>query len=129
MIGAIQASEFDWKSAEREFRRALEFDRETEGVFDLYVIFYLVPMRRMDEALAASQKAVEADLLSPFLRRLLGFIYYLMHQYGHAIEQCNNALELDPGNLPAHMHLGQIYIAIMGIAGYHHALQILKKAS
>jgi tetratricopeptide (TPR) repeat protein len=35
-----------------------------------------------------------------------------MRHYDHAIEECNNALELDPGNSPAYLHLGQTYIAL-----------------
>jgi len=82
-------------------------------------------MRRLDEALAASSRSVEANPLSPFLRRLRGYLYYLMRQYGQAIEECNNALELDPGNLPAHIHLGQIYI---GMGNAEEAIRILDAA-
>jgi serine/threonine protein kinase/Tfp pilus assembly protein PilF len=125
MMGVLRAGEFDWKGAEKEFHRALELAPESVDVQDLYIIFYLVPMRRLNEALAALKKTVEADPLSPFLRRVLGYLYYLMRQYSNAIEECNNALELDPGNLPAHIHLSQIYIAM---EKFDEAIRILESA-
>ena len=96
MMGVLRASEYDWKGAEREFRRALELDPKSEDVWADYDYYYLVPMRRLDEAVAASRKALELDPLSPFLQWRLGYRYYLMRQWDRAIEQFRNALELDP---------------------------------
>ena len=72
MMGVLRACEFDWKGAEREFRRALELDPKSRmsGRYDYY---YLVPMRRLDEAVAASRRALELDPLSPFLQWRLGY--------------------------------------------------------
>jgi len=76
------------------------------------LVFYLLPMRRFDEAVAATRKAVDVDPLSPFLRRLLGYGYAIMQQYDYAIEQCRSALELDPNYWPAYLVLGQSYIGM-----------------
>ncbi len=62
----------------------------------MYAFYYLVPMGRMAEALAVSQRALERDPLSPFLQWRLGYRYYLTRQWDRAIEQFRNALELDP---------------------------------
>ena len=67
-------------------------------------------MRRLDEAVAASRKAVELDPLSPFLQWRLGYRYYLTRQWDRAIEQFRNALELDPNYALAHVVLGFIYV-------------------
>ncbi len=48
-----------------------------------------------------------------------------MRQYDYAIEECNNALELDPSNIPAHLHLGQTYIAM---GKFDDAIRILESA-
>jgi adenylate cyclase len=123
VMGAMRACTFDWKGAEREFRWAMELAPESEDVLSEYCVSYLAPTRHLDEALALSRRAVDSDPLSPLLRRLCGYVYYLMRQYDYAIEECNNALELDPGNIPAHLHLGQIYIAL---GRFNDAIRILE---
>jgi TolB-like protein/Tfp pilus assembly protein PilF len=106
MTGVLRASEFDWKGAERKFGRALELDPKSEDVWKWYDWYYLVPMRRLDEAVATSRRAVELDPLSPFLQWRLGYRYHLTRQWDLAIEQCRNALELDPNYYLGHLFLG-----------------------
>ena len=65
MMGALRASEFDWKGAELEFSRALELDPKSEDVLRWYDHYYLGPMKRVDEAVTAFLRAVEMDPLSP----------------------------------------------------------------
>jgi len=96
LMGALRASEFDWKGAEREFRRALELDPNSEDVLKWYDHYYLGPMKSVDEAIAAHLKAVERDPLSPFLQAQLGYNYCLKRDWVRAIAQCRIALELDP---------------------------------
>jgi len=109
IMGVIQSYDFNWKGAEREFRRALELDPRSEDVWAMYDFNYLVPMRRLDEAVAASRRALELDPLSPFLQWRLGYRYFLKREYDRAIQQCRNALELDPTYFPAHVFLGLSY--------------------
>ena len=71
---------------------------------------YLVPMRRLDEAVVAMRRALELDPVSALLQRNLGFVYFVARQYERAIEQFRNALELDPQFPMAHLFLGLIYI-------------------
>jgi TolB-like protein/Tfp pilus assembly protein PilF len=110
MIAVLRAADFDWKGAEREFRRALELDPKSEDVWGFYCGYYLLPMRRMDEAVAASQKALELNPLSPFLQVLHGGQHIRMHQYDQAIEHFHNALEVDPNYIWAHTYLSLTYI-------------------
>jgi len=106
MMGVLRADDFDLKGAEPEFRRALELDPNSEDVWSWYDYHYLVPMRRLDEAVAASRRAVDLDPLSPFLQWRLGYRYYLTRQWDRAIEQFHNALELDPNYVWAHGYFG-----------------------
>ncbi|MBZ5500234.1 MAG: protein kinase [Acidobacteriia bacterium] len=108
-MAVLRVSEFDWKGAEREFLRALELDPKSEGVCGSYDYFYLVPMRRLDESLAASRKAVELDPLSPILQWRLGHRYYLRRQWDRAIEQFHNTFELDPHYAVAYGWLAAAY--------------------
>jgi eukaryotic-like serine/threonine-protein kinase len=106
IVAVFRATEYDWQRAEQEFRRALELDPESEDVWVFYDYFYLLPMRRLDEAVDASRKAVQQNPLSAFLQWRLGFRYYLMGQWDSAIDQCRNSLELDPNYFLAQMILG-----------------------
>jgi serine/threonine protein kinase/predicted Zn-dependent protease len=109
IMGEILASEFDWKGAKREFHRALELNPRSGDVLHRYAIFYLQPMKRFDEALDASEKALEHDPLSFYYQYVLGGVYYFMRQYDRAIEQYNNILELNPNHLPSYSILSQAY--------------------
>ena len=112
IMGIQLACNYDWKGSEREFLRALELDPRSEDAWSMYDYYYLVPMGRLDEAVAASQRAVEQDPLSPFLQWRLGLRYYYKRQWDRAIEQFRNALELDPNYLYAIMFLSIVHKAM-----------------
>ena len=111
MMGALRAGEFDWKGAALEFSRALELDPKSQDVLKWYDYYYLGPMKRVDEAVAAFLRALEIDPLSPFLQSGLGYNYCLKREWNRAIEQCRNALELDP-QCWVYMLLGSCYFHI-----------------
>jgi eukaryotic-like serine/threonine-protein kinase len=106
ILGIIRVYDYDWKGAGQEFHRALELNPKSEDVWEFYDYSYLVPMRRLDEAVAASRRALELDPLRPFLQWRLGYRYYLTRQWEQAIEQCRNALELDPRYGAAQVYMG-----------------------
>ncbi len=112
MLAVLRTSEFEWKEAELSFRRALELGPESADSIDFYILFCLMPMRRLDEAIEWAKKAIDLDPLSPLLRTRFGAIYLLMRQYDRAIEQIHKALELSPQYPTAHMFLGCVYALI-----------------
>ena len=111
MMGALRASEFEWKAAELEFSRAVALDSRSADVLRWYEHYYLGPMKRLDDSVAAYLRAVEMDPLSPSLQAQLGYIYCLKRDWSRAIEQCRIALDLDP-QCWAHMLLGSCYFHI-----------------
>jgi TolB-like protein/Flp pilus assembly protein TadD len=106
LYGALLVCEYDWKGAEREFGRALELGPEVSDVWNLYGVHYLMPMRRFDEAITATRKAVELNPLSPLLHMSLGARYFFVQQYAQVIEHCSNALELNSNFALAHLWIG-----------------------
>jgi len=104
------AMEFDWKEAEREFHRALELHPKLYDVLMQYGIWYLTPVRRLDEAVTVMQKALDLDPLSPANHRYLGMVYFTLRQYDQAIEEFLNAIELNPNYYLMHVLLGIAYI-------------------
>lgn len=107
-----RANAFDWKGAEQEFLQAIKSEPESSNAWVDYEYNYLVPIGRLDEAIASSRRAVELDPLSPFAQWRLGHRYYLARQWDRAIEQFHSALELDPQYVGAYAYLGIAYIQI-----------------
>jgi serine/threonine-protein kinase len=109
VMGAIHATEFDWRGAERECKRALEIGPISADLLNLYCLNYLHPMRLMEEAIEAAGKAAELDPTSPWQQWHLGYCYFLARHWQRTIEQCEHTLELDPNYYLAHQYLGFVY--------------------
>ena len=109
MLGALRAIEFDWKEAEREFRAAMELDPDAQEVRVNYGWFYLIPMRRVDEAIIVTEKVLANDPLDLISHGLLGQYYHLIRQWDRAIEHLVYVMELAP-NYPLQQQLGLSYI-------------------
>jgi serine/threonine-protein kinase len=101
--------DFDWKEAEREFKRALELDPASPIARDRYAFFFLRPMRRLEEATAEVERALELDPLSPLCNYHLGYMYHLRRQYDRAVEQFRTTIELAPNYYVAYWILGLTY--------------------
>jgi serine/threonine-protein kinase len=100
--------DWDWPGAEAEFRRAFELNSNLAGSYLGYA-FYLQAMGRHQEALASAHRAVELDPLSPVNITDEGRILYRARQYEKAIALYKQALELDPGYVPALSRIADAY--------------------
>jgi len=105
----LRALGYDWRGAERAFLRALELDPQSVDVWLSYNYYYLAPMRRLDEAIAGTRKALERDPLSPVLQFQLGSWYYYARQNDRAMEQCLKAVDLDPHYIATYIPLAGLY--------------------
>lgn len=90
--------DWDWQSAEKEFRRAIELDPNYATAHHWYAEF-LAFQGRFDEALTESERARQLDPLSLIIAVDRGAILYYARQYDRAIEQFRSVLAVDP-NLP-----------------------------
>jgi len=99
------AFEWDWEGAEREFRRAIDLDPGFATAYQWYG-FYLVTMRRFDEALAAMRRALQLDPLSPIINEDLGDVAYYARRFDDAIEQFQRTLALFPNRQSTHIMMG-----------------------
>ncbi len=100
--------DYDWSSAEREFKRAIEL-RPDYAKAHAYYAWSLISVGRRDEGVAESQRAVELDALSVETNEIVGMDLYIAHRYDQAIDRLHNALELDSNDWFAHMFLGLAY--------------------
>ena len=103
---------FDWRGAERRFRRAIEL---APSSFVSYngLSFALQAGGKLDEALAVSQQAFELDPLTIWTRNALADVYYKRREYDAALEQAMALLEMQPEDPLTLAWVGNIY-AFMG---------------
>jgi TolB-like protein/DNA-binding winged helix-turn-helix (wHTH) protein/Tfp pilus assembly protein PilF len=87
--------DYDWQTAEKEFRRAIQFDPDYATAHEWYAE-YLSWQERFDEALAESERAQQLDPLSLIIATDRGTILYYSRQYDRAIAQCRGVLDQDP---------------------------------
>ena len=103
-----QNFEWDWKIAEREYRRAIELDPNYATAHHWYAE-YLALMGRFDEASAEIEHARQLDPLSLIIATDHGVIFYYARQFDRAIEQFRAVLEMDP-QYPHAGRIGEAYI-------------------
>jgi serine/threonine protein kinase/tetratricopeptide (TPR) repeat protein len=91
--------DWDWPSAEREFKRAIELNPNSAVSHDRYAECLKTRMR-FDESMEEAQRAQELDPLSPEIVSQLAFAYLFTRRYDESIAQFQKVLDLNP-NLPA----------------------------
>ena len=90
--------DWDWTSAEREFKRAIELNPNNALSHRRYGAF-LQARARFSEAIAEGKRAQDLDPLSPDVLDQLAYVYTLTRRYDDAIAQYQKILDLNP-NLP-----------------------------
>ena len=100
--------DWDWRSAEREFQRAITLDPKYATAHHWYGISCLVPMGRLDEALEQMTLAQSLDPVSSIIARDVGVIHYFRRNFGAALEQCDHTIELNPHFAPAYLTLSLV---------------------
>jgi serine/threonine protein kinase len=90
--------DWDWPSAEREFKRAIELNPNSALSHDRYAEC-LKTRLRFNESVAEAKRAQELDPLSPEIVYQLGNVYLMARRYDESIAEFQKALDLDP-NLP-----------------------------
>jgi len=92
--------EWDWRAAEREFRRALELRPNYADAYFSYSRF-LASRRRLDEAIAQLGRAVELDPLSLSLQSNRALLDYFAGRYGDAERKLREVLKSDSADVLA----------------------------
>jgi tetratricopeptide (TPR) repeat protein len=101
--------EWDWPSAEKEHKRAIELNPGYATAHQRYSIL-LILMGRTEESFAEMRQALELDPISLIINSGLGLRFYNARRYDQAIEQLQKTLEMDPNFFHARFHLGQVYV-------------------
>jgi TolB-like protein/Flp pilus assembly protein TadD/predicted Ser/Thr protein kinase len=114
VLGTVLGSgEFDWRGAEREYRRALELSPSSAVVrYDYawcYAMWFLYPLGRVEDALAEMRRALVLDPLDPFYNSLLGYLLHSKLQFEPAVVQLRHAIDLDQTFFFSHWFLSAVY--------------------
>ncbi|HYV05922.1 MAG TPA: tetratricopeptide repeat protein [Blastocatellia bacterium] len=116
--------DWDWASAEREFKRAIEIN-PSDSDAHYYYSYYLAFMGQFDNAISEIKKAQELDPISLVKLTGLAQVLLMARRYDEALEVCRRALEMDPNLGFAHWLLGLTY---MYKGSYEPAILALQKS-
>ena len=103
--------EWDWTGAEALFRKALEVEPGSELSGHLYTMFTILPMARMEEALAMVDEAARIDPLSLLVSASRGAVLLVSRRTGEAEKEYRKALNWIPNFWRAILGLGRCYEA------------------
>jgi Tfp pilus assembly protein PilF len=92
----VQNYDWDWSTAEREYRRAIELNPNYATAHHWYAE-HLMWRGRFEEALRESERARRLDPLSVIIAADNAVILYCSRQYDRAIEKFRAAREMEPG--------------------------------
>ena len=96
LASVAAAYDYDWKAADTHFRQAMAAEPVQPTVRIRYVLYYLLPLGRIAEALGQGRLGLETDPLSIILHYGMAVSLYYAKQYQETIEYARGALELDP---------------------------------
>jgi tetratricopeptide (TPR) repeat protein len=116
--------EFDFPGAEKEFLKAIELNPNSAYAHFFYANCYLLPMGRVQEAIAESKKALELDPLSLPINNFMGVTYYFAGDYQASYQQFQRTIEMDPTFPLAHQYF---FWVLAGTGRYEQAIQEYQK--
>jgi len=120
----LDGFDWDWKSAEREFRRGIELNPGYATAHHWYA-WHLTALGRNDEAISEMKTAEGLDPLSLIISAELAEEFLIAHRYDETIKQSRKTMALDPFFAVAHFELGQ---AFTQQRMYNEAIAELQKA-
>jgi serine/threonine protein kinase/tetratricopeptide (TPR) repeat protein len=97
-LGYSAFFDWNWPSAEQEFKRAIELNPNSALSHARYAEC-LKTRLRFNESIAEAQRAQELDPLSPDIASQMGNVHFMARQYDESIAQFQKALDLNP-NIP-----------------------------
>lgn len=118
--------DYDWKTAEKEFRRAIELNPSYATAHQWYAES-LAFQGRFDEALAESERARQVDPLSLIIATDNGAALYFARRYDRAIERFRTVLDVAPGFprtiliIGAYLEKGEVDKALAEFRRWQHA--------
>jgi TolB-like protein/Flp pilus assembly protein TadD len=104
-----ETHEWDWATAEREYKRALQLNPGDARTHHWYA-GYLTYVGRFEEGVAEAKRARDLDPLSLPVNNALAGRLLVAGRIDEALKQVQQTLDLDPHFAPAHQTLGWAYL-------------------
>jgi tetratricopeptide (TPR) repeat protein len=103
--------DFDFPGAEHEFLTAIELNPSSAYAHLFYSNCYLLPMGRVQEAIAENRKALDLDPLSLPINNFMAMSYLFAGDYQRAYQQFQHTIGMDPTFPLAHDYLSVLLLA------------------
>jgi eukaryotic-like serine/threonine-protein kinase len=100
--------DWDWRSAEREYQRAIQLNPNYATAHQWYAEC-LSMLERHTEAITEIKRAQQLDPLSLIINQGVGGKYFYARRYDEAMAQFQRTVELYPHFPPTHQRLGWCY--------------------
>jgi len=108
-LASLGMFDWDWQSAGKEFRRAIELNPGYATAHQWYA-WHLNLLGRQREAIAEIRKAESLDPLSLIISADTADLLFVARRYDESIQQSRKTLEMDPNFAIAHFELSQTYL-------------------
>jgi TolB-like protein/DNA-binding winged helix-turn-helix (wHTH) protein/Flp pilus assembly protein TadD len=119
--------DWDWASAEKEYKRALALNPSYATAHQWYA-WHLIVVGDNDDGIAELKQSESLDPLSLIISADLADVLCVAHLYDESMKQSEKALELDPHFAVAHYELGQaleqMHRPIEAIAEFRRAIEL-----
>ena len=109
-LGYVKLFNWNWTAAEQDFKRAIALNQNYANAHNFYAS-YLMSQGRLDESIAASNRARELDPFSLSISAQRGFLLENARRYDEAIEQLRAVIRMDPDHYQTYWILGHTYAA------------------
>ena len=100
--------DWDWAGAEKEFQHAIQLNPRYPTAHHWYAMSCLVPLGRLQDALAHILLAQSLDPVSSIIARDVAVVHLYRRDFDAALDQCDQTIELNPHFAPAYLTLGLI---------------------
>lgn len=116
--------DWDWDTAGREFRRAIELDPRYATAHQWYA-FLLTALGRLDEAVIEAHTALELDPASVSVRRSVSWAYFYARRYEQTRYHISRAIAMNPTAEESYRVLG---LALAQLGELAEAERVLREA-
>ena len=116
--------EWDWQTAEKEFKQAIKLNPRYANAHHWYGDF-LNMVGRYEEAITQKTLGLKLEPAVPIYQATAGNAYHLKRQYDEAIRQYRMTFDLEPNFHIAHYFLGETY---MDYKMYENAIEEITNA-